>query len=232
MPLLATSPEPRAPEPRSVEILDRIKTVFATKGFDGASMQQLAKAAGMSAGNFYRYFPSKDAIIEAIIRRDIDDVQREFTAIISSTTPRETFREMVRMRLETLDPEKGPIWAEIEASAARRPEIAALMSRMEAEIIGYIVAVFAHIAGVDVAQAQLRFTAHARLIVMLIQGLPMRSCGNPTGQPRSEDPELAALVLSVIERTLTEVAEPVLPPASAPMVDLDNGAVVPSESVN
>ena len=58
---------------RGSDILERIKAVFAEKGFDGASMQDLARSAGMSAGNFYRYFPSKDAIIAAMVERDLAD---------------------------------------------------------------------------------------------------------------------------------------------------------------
>ena len=54
------------PRPREYEILDNIRHTFAEKGFDGASMQDLARAAGMSVGNFYRYFPSKAAMVEAI----------------------------------------------------------------------------------------------------------------------------------------------------------------------
>ena len=54
---------------RSADLLSRVKGVFAAKGFDGASMQDLARAAGISAGNFYRYFPSKNAIIEAMTIR-------------------------------------------------------------------------------------------------------------------------------------------------------------------
>ena len=44
-------------EDRSTGILEAARRAFAEKGFDGASMQDIARAAGMSAGNFYRYFP-------------------------------------------------------------------------------------------------------------------------------------------------------------------------------
>ena len=50
---------------RSVEILEGVRRAFSEKGFDGASMQDLARACGMSVGNFYRYFPSKAAIVAA-----------------------------------------------------------------------------------------------------------------------------------------------------------------------
>lgn len=54
---LSVVPDPKNDQ-KVAEILSRLRDTFAEKGFDGASMQDLARAAGMSVGNFYRYFPS------------------------------------------------------------------------------------------------------------------------------------------------------------------------------
>ena len=56
MTFVATAQDLRA-EQRTLDILALVRVAFAEKGFDGASMQDLARAAGMSVGNFYRYFP-------------------------------------------------------------------------------------------------------------------------------------------------------------------------------
>ena len=120
-------PAETSAEPKALEILESVKAIFASKGFDGASMQDLARAADMSAGNFYRYFPSKNAIIEAIIERELDLVRGEFSEVIEAADPLAAFRGMVRQRIETPDDCEGQIWVEIEAAAARRPEIAALL---------------------------------------------------------------------------------------------------------
>ncbi len=189
-------------EPRAVEILESIKAIFATKGFERASMQDLARAAGMSAGNFYRYFPSKNAIIEAMIQRDLDEVERDFTAILDSPRPLEHLREKVRERIEQPTPCEGPIWAEIEAAAGRRPEIALLLRRMETQISVYMVAVFARIAGVPLPEADRRFSAHARLIVLLVKGMSMQSATQNPGP----DHDLAGLVMQIIERSLSDIA--------------------------
>ena len=47
---------PTTPDRRQTDILEAVHGTFVEKGFDGASMQDLARAAGMSVGNFYRYF--------------------------------------------------------------------------------------------------------------------------------------------------------------------------------
>jgi len=189
-------------EPRALEILERVKAIFATKGFDGASMQDLARAAGMSAGNFYRYFPSKQAIIEAIVERELALVRAKFADVLRSPEPLAAFRKMVRARIEGPDDADGPIWVEIEAAAGRRPEFAALLERMEREVVRNLVAVFARISGLPGEVAQARFGAHAHLMIMLVQGVSMR-CGSRVGAP--PDRELSALVVRLIEFTLSDV---------------------------
>ncbi len=76
------TPEYRAE--RRAHIMAAARRCFIRNGFHAASMHDLVKEAGMSSGAVYRYFPSKDAVIEAIaadnleqvvaaIRRSIDD---------------------------------------------------------------------------------------------------------------------------------------------------------------
>ena len=200
-------------EPKALEILESAKSIFAAKGFDGASMQDLARAADMSAGNFYRYFPSKSAIIEAIIERELACVCGNFSQVIQSPDPQGAFRAMVRKRVEQLDAAANDmdakIWVEIEAAAARRPEVAEMVRRMETGITRALVKVFARIAEVEPDEAERRFTSHARLIVMLVQGVSLHCAPGSEARP-APDRELAALVVRTIENTLAEVA------ASAP----------------
>lgn len=48
------------------QILDGARTVFMASGFDGASMGEIARAAGVSKGTLYVYFDSKEALFEAL----------------------------------------------------------------------------------------------------------------------------------------------------------------------
>lgn len=50
------------------QIMDGARSVFLASGFDGASMNDIARSAGVSKGTLYAYFDSKDALFEAIIR--------------------------------------------------------------------------------------------------------------------------------------------------------------------
>ena len=52
------------------QIFDGARQVFLAEGFDGASMNDIARAAGVSKGTLYVYFASKEALFEALIRYD------------------------------------------------------------------------------------------------------------------------------------------------------------------
>lgn len=191
---------------RSAEILDRVRSTFAQKGFDGASMKDLAEAAGMSAGNFYRYFPGKSAIVEALIARQLEQVRSEFARVLEAEDPRGALRDMVREKLLETDCDEGAFWAEIEAAASRRAELAAMKDRMTDEVLRSLTAIFGRLAGVPAPEAQTRFGAHARLIVLLVQGVMMRprnaasACG-----PEEPDRALAALVVETIDNILARI---------------------------
>lgn len=194
-----------APDERTVVLLERVKNVFVAKGFDGASMQDLARAAGISAGNFYRYFPSKNAIIEAMVELDLAAIEADFVMIMRAPDPDQALRAAIRHRIEVPDKD-GALWAEIEAAALRKAEIGAISSRFQTAVVGHLVRVFARIAGVPDEDAMRRFSAHAELVVMLVKGTTISNCAGPDGRGLSDAPQIKALVLRVLDHVLGEVS--------------------------
>jgi len=183
-------------------IIDSIRKVFAEKGFDGASMQDLARAAGMSVGNFYRYFPSKAAIVEALVTQHLATMEQDFAAIINAPQPMQRLRATLADRIAChLSGDDGPIWAEITAAALRKAEIGTIVRHMEAEIIGYLIAVFARDTGLGPATVRQRYQTHAALVVLLIKASAMQK------SDAGEAPDkLIALTLRMINRILDEVS--------------------------
>ncbi len=193
---------------RALEILERIRGVFASKGFDGASMQDLARAAEMSAGNFYRYFPSKDAIIEAMIARDLAEVEADFSAILNADNPRTALLETADRHIRQKAQHDAPLWAEIEAASIRRREVADLASQMEEVLLSNIARVFARLTGLSEAEASERFRAHAQLLVVLVKGAAIDSCvpqGAGEAGPSRRGEDFHALVLRTVDHILDDV---------------------------
>ena len=52
------------------QILDGARKVFMALGFDGASMGEIARAAGVSKGTLYVYFTDKNALFESIVEQE------------------------------------------------------------------------------------------------------------------------------------------------------------------
>jgi len=193
---------------RSAAILEAVKLAFAEKGFDGASMQDLARAAGMSAGNFYRYFPSKSAIVAAMIARDLDSVGRDFEIVQTSNDPLGALKRKFVERIDNLACENGPLWSEIDAVALRSPEIGEIVGRMEREVQLYLTAVFARISGLSPEAARLRFSGHAAFLMLLFKGASYRLSGRGCQLPDDARMNLRDLIISTIDRTLTDIASP------------------------
>lgn len=75
--------KPRADALRNRErILEVAKAAFTRHGAD-ASLDEIAKQAGVGAGTLYRHFPTRDALIEAVYRNEVEKLaaaERIFTA--------------------------------------------------------------------------------------------------------------------------------------------------------
>ncbi|WP_052161737.1 TetR/AcrR family transcriptional regulator [Hoeflea sp. BAL378] len=195
---------------RVSDILERVKSVFALNGFNGASMQDLAQAAQMSVGNFYRYFPSKDAIITALVKRDMMEIESLFDAIKAAPDPGAMLMHLLRLRIETLPLEDAALWSEVQAASFRSPEIAALMRAMEETVRTYMIRALVRIHGDDSAEALATFAIRANFIMLLVHGFSQRkSCSRDSVSPE-QSAAVAELVLSTLHDT---IFAPPVPPA-------------------
>lgn len=59
-------------EVRKQEILDTALRLFGEKGYEKASITDIAKAIGVAQGLCYRYFPSKEALFDSAIEQYAD----------------------------------------------------------------------------------------------------------------------------------------------------------------
>lgn len=195
------TPSPTVAEERSLEILGLIRQAFAEKGFDGASMQDLARAAGMSVGNFYRYFPSKAAIVQAMCGYDLAEIQGEFAAIQTSDQPMACLRERILAHFDEDSLKDGQLWAEITAAAIRKPEIGEASRAMEESIVSMLLAIFAHVTNRNIDEARRRYEGQSQMLIMLVKAMATR-----TAQCGPASPALAAQVVAVIDRILNDIS--------------------------
>ncbi len=121
-------------EAQEERILNAAMSCFIRSGFRGASMNEICSEAGMSPGALYRYFPSKEAIIETIAAMhrqqsaEILDRMLQSDNIIDAIT-RVGIDHVRKMSLNTSGP--GPadssarLFVEVRAEAMRNETVAA-----------------------------------------------------------------------------------------------------------
>ncbi len=69
------------------KILEAAKTVFVTKGMEGARMQEIADEAGINKALLHYYFRSKERLFEAIFSSVIQFAFPKLTEILKNDTP-------------------------------------------------------------------------------------------------------------------------------------------------
>ena len=106
------------------QILDGASKVFMNLGFDGASMGEIARAAGVSKGTLYVYFADKNRLFEAIVEQEMLDQQRIAFNFDPERDVATTLREFGQAYLELLcRPGGGSAIRTVMAIAERMPEV-------------------------------------------------------------------------------------------------------------
>jgi AcrR family transcriptional regulator len=74
----------RRAESRPDEVLDAALDLFIERGFANTRVEDIAARAGLSKGAVYLYFPSKEAVLEGIVRRAIAPIAESALSVASS----------------------------------------------------------------------------------------------------------------------------------------------------
>ena len=85
----------RARAARREEILDAARRVFASRGFRGTTIADIADEAGIALGTIYLYFPSKEDLFVALNQRLAEII----TSAIADGAPDVSLEEAVRRRI-------------------------------------------------------------------------------------------------------------------------------------
>src|SRR5258706_1805615 len=72
------------PRARKEEILDVATRLFAERGYDGASMNDVAERVGMRKASLFYHFATKDALYEAVLNRLIERLATPLAAVYAS----------------------------------------------------------------------------------------------------------------------------------------------------
>jgi AcrR family transcriptional regulator len=118
----ATVRKPRADAVRNRErVLEAAKAVFSAGGAE-ASLEAVAKHAGVGIGTLYRHFPTREALYEAVYRREVEQLGELADALKDEAKPVEALRRWISSNIEFVATKKG-MAAALALAAHGSPEL-------------------------------------------------------------------------------------------------------------
>src|SRR5262245_27516729 len=102
-------------------VLEAAKAVFSAGGTE-ASLETVARHAGVGIGTLYRHFPTREALYEAVYRREIELLGELACQLKSETEPVDALRRWLRSNVEFVATKKG-MSAALALAAHGSPEL-------------------------------------------------------------------------------------------------------------
>jgi AcrR family transcriptional regulator len=99
--------KPRADAIRNRErVLEAAKAVFSAGGPD-ASLEAVARTAGVGIGTLYRHFPTREALFEAVYRREVQQLADLAEQLKQEAKPIDALRHWMRSNVKFVATKKG-----------------------------------------------------------------------------------------------------------------------------
>ena len=182
---------------RKEQILAAATAVFARKGFDGASMDDIVRESGLSKGGLYWHFDSKDDIIAAILTQFFDKELAELQSFAGLDLPA---AERLRLLGETIAADMAGI-AELAslslafyALAARQSETRQFLSDYFQRYRGILAAILQE--GIDAGDfAAMEVTAVATAILAQFEGIALLWSMDPEAIDLAQQSRMAVHLL-------------------------------------
>ena len=174
------------------EALDQI----AEQGVASVAVEPLARRLGVTKGSFYWHFPSRDALLQAALRRwEINEQEEVFGTLEKVADPRERLRALFQVVAHEV--KSHIIYSEL-LKALDHPAVSPVIGRVSERRLDYLTASFRQ-AGMSRTAAQHRARlAYAAYVGFLQLSLQLH-------QPRLQHEEFEAYVDHVMQTLIPEL---------------------------
>ena len=215
MSLTSVSPGRRPSDAdRRQRILEAAEHAFVRHGFHATTMQHVADEVGTSAGNLYRTFPSKEAIVEGLCELDQARRAGSFAAfaelMAGNSDLTEAMRAGLREHVFGKTPEKARLIVEMWAEAGRNPRVAEITRAIDADVLVDLERLMDVAKAVGVASPMLDSRFGARFFLTFVAGLFKRIAIEADFDPEAETPMAIGVLKALFSGALR--SEPVEEP--------------------
>ena len=127
--------KPRADSVRNRErLLKAAARILGTGGAD-ASLEAVARRAGVGIGTLYRHFPTREALFEAVYRREVDELAQLAEQMGQESAPVDALRRWLRAIVQLVATKKGML-AALALAADGRSDLYAYSSERLTKGVG------------------------------------------------------------------------------------------------
>ena len=180
----AQARRPRADAERNrARLLEAARAAFAS-GRSAVTLEQIARDAGVGIGTLYRHFPTRQALLEAVYRDQVDAVRVRAEELLASQTPGEALADWLRV-LVAFSSTKRSLTSALLASFGKDSE---LLSSCSAVIFGAAESLLARAQ----QEGTVRADADAMDLIRLVHAV------NIAAQHTSADPGQSDRLLGLI----------------------------------
>ena len=134
-----TARRPRRDASRNRDrLLAAAKTVFSAGG-PAASLEAVAREAGLGIGTLYRHFPTRESLFEAVYRREVEQLAELADTLEAEAPPVEALRRWLHANVEFVATKKG-MAAALELAARGPSDLTAYSSDLLTRAVGRLLA--------------------------------------------------------------------------------------------
>ncbi|MGH1378562.1 MAG: TetR/AcrR family transcriptional regulator [Alphaproteobacteria bacterium] len=123
-------------EKRENEILKSATKCFAERGFHQTSMRDIAKEAGLSLGNIYRYFENKEALIKAFIEIENQETSQAFEQLSHEKNFKKSLKVLAKyIIVELSNKHELALYLDIFSEALRNKDVMNVIKEEKTEAL-------------------------------------------------------------------------------------------------
>ncbi|MGP3756320.1 TetR/AcrR family transcriptional regulator [Streptomyces sp. IBSNAI001] len=192
--------DPAKHQARRRHILDAATGLFAAKGYERTTTAEICKAAGVSTGNLFHYFPNKRAIFLAVFDEEGDDKAERLAKARSTDDPWQALMDLVdHLATPATQPVVPALVMEAMVQAYRDPELEALLSRGNADEHAAIAELLTRAADDGLIDPELDPDSTATWITALIASVYTSAATSPGFDPADQLPTLRLILTRYLQ---------------------------------
>ncbi len=163
--------DPAKQQAKRQQIVEAAIVCFAKRGFHATSTAQICAQAGMSPGNLFHYFPTKDSIIHAIAELDRHETTLALAQIADAPNVVTGLQALAKhVLLAASDPSYSALSIEIAAEATRNDAIGKLFAANDTVARAGLVTLLAKGVALGQVDASLDLSQTASWLIALLEG--------------------------------------------------------------